>query len=578
MEASPSSGNAPLTVKFNAKAFDTSNTTITRYNLSFGDNSSSWSNYFGGHYNHVYEKKGTYTAVLTATNAKGLTAVDQVIINVNSNPPIAYAKANPSNGSVPLIVNFTASGTDLDGQIELYEWDFDGDGEFDFSSTSSGNATYSYTQEGEFHPVFRITDDDGLRGTANLKLIAVRVGPPNSPSAKATADANNGNAPLNIIFNGVASDPDNNIVKYEWDFDGDGIYEWVSQNTSSIPYSYTKPGNYYPSFRVTDETNLQAIDYMHIKVDIQASLKILKESQTFNINRGEAITILPSLSANIPAAIKIKNNDGSVVKSISVNNNESHIDWDGKDNSGTVVPDGVYYAILEYTIENEINVIDSSLTTGNEKYNPPFDKLPSTPYSFNPYADENLPVGFTLNKASFVSSHFICFEGKKHVRTLLNKKIFGSGHHTVYWDGIDDSGRLANYCINNDVIFGVIGHTLPDNAFVIQGGRPILTNFEADPNFFSPFSIRKHISPIKIKFNLSEFSNILTKIYPVGKTDPIRIITTNNISEGDNYIIWDGKDASGFYVKENDYRIAVQAQDIEGNLSMIRYTMVKISY
>jgi PKD repeat protein len=53
-------------------------------------------------------------------------------------------------------------------------------------------------------------------------------------------------------LNGVATDPDNDIVLYEWDFDGDGTFDHTSQNDGRTTYAYSRTGTYLATFRVTD--------------------------------------------------------------------------------------------------------------------------------------------------------------------------------------------------------------------------------------------------------------------------------------------------------------------------------------
>ncbi|MCP4112566.1 MAG: hypothetical protein GY749_44740 [Desulfobacteraceae bacterium] len=215
-----------------------------------------------------------------------------------------------------------------------------------------------------------------------------------------------------------------------------------------------------------------------------------------------------------------------------------------------------------------------------EQYDPKYDELSSTPYIFHPFNDENLPIGFTLTRASEISIFLGCFKQEIHVRTLVNRVPFGAGDHVIYWDGMDDAGYVANNCPGvNQVIYGVNGFTLPDNAIVTQGSKPVITDFSADPNYLSPLSRGQlDSSVITISFNVSELSNVNVNIFPVGEGEPVRTITQNNVLAGDNSIVWDVKNASGYYVNTGDYRISARAQDMEGNSSMEMYTVVRISY
>ena len=56
-----------------------------------------------------------------------------------------------------------------------------------------------------------------------------------------------------VQFNGAGtSDEDGVIVLYEWDFDGDGIYELSSEDNGRTTNIYNTEGEYTPTLRVTD--------------------------------------------------------------------------------------------------------------------------------------------------------------------------------------------------------------------------------------------------------------------------------------------------------------------------------------
>ncbi|RMG89947.1 MAG: PKD domain-containing protein, partial [Chloroflexi bacterium] len=90
--------------------------------------------------------------------------------------PVAIVNADPTFGSVPLDVTFTASATDVDGSVVLYEWDFDGDGFYDWSSTINGNTSHQYTTGGNYVAVLRVTDNLGLAGKTLVKIGAAEPG------------------------------------------------------------------------------------------------------------------------------------------------------------------------------------------------------------------------------------------------------------------------------------------------------------------------------------------------------------------------------------------------------------------
>lgn len=76
------------------------------------------------------------------------------------------------------------------------------------------------------------------------------------PVAVIAANPTSGPAPLTVNFDGTGSydlDPGDGITAYSWDLNGDSVF---GDSTSSTPsYTYTTPGTYIASLRVTDKHN-----------------------------------------------------------------------------------------------------------------------------------------------------------------------------------------------------------------------------------------------------------------------------------------------------------------------------------
>ena len=739
--ANPTSGYAPLTVYFTTNGEDPAGT-IEVFRWDF-DGDGTWDTYdtIARDYTHTYNTPGTYNAILYVKSSTGQTATASITITVENNPPVATADVVPSNGQVPLTVQLLGSGTDIDGHITLYEWDFDGDGVYDWSSTTTGNTTHTYTAEGTYQAVFRVTDDNGLTDTAIAVTTVVRVGPPGSPTATASASPTSGGAPLTVNFSGTATDPDNNIVLYEWDFDGDGVYDWSSSTTASTTYTYTKAGTHTATFRVTDETGLTGIDQILISVTISTSLSVsnntvgfLEEefinycqlagvtanaSSTYSyyypannaidgnpdtywvsaygdtpnqgastfievtfpspqavsqinvyggswwswygITRGRielfdasdtllyskeveipssyveipipeiqdvtrcrltalaanasypicslgelevgrvptepeptGTNINTSISASTRVSIYIKNADGNKVRTLV--NNEfremgSYSDyWDCRDDNGFIVNDGLYYAILAYEFEGSWHELDLTYTTGGTRHHFPFgsgcNQREPYKHDFSPFEDDLLPLTFRLCSAQEVTAFIGPLWGgtaETRIRTIVNRKAFPAGKHTIYWDGLDDQGNVAHPPPGDSLVTGFWRYDLPDNAIYMTGGRPVITNISAEPNYFSPFSEKcdqyGNDEGITVIYKVSEDVNFVElRVYNIKTGALVRTIKVNNVEAGEHAIFWDGKNNNNEYVDIGDYQIGIIAQDAEGNESMLRYTLVRIDY
>ena len=587
--ANPTSGLAPLTVHFTTDGEDPAGT-IEVFRWDF-DGDGRWDTYdtVARDYDHTYNHSGTYTAVLYVQSSTGATATANITITVGNNPPTATADIRPSNGQVPLTAQFFGSGSDSDGHIVLYEWDFDGDGTFDWSSTTNGNTSHTYTEIGTYHAVFRVTDNEGATATAVAMTSVVSVGPEGSPTAQGSATPDTGPAPLTVQFSGTGTDPDGTIVQYEWDFENDGVFDWSSNSNGSTTHTYTTPGTYIAAFRVTDNDGKTGVDYVLIDVGIQVSLTVSDQDRTFNPYSGETLKIVTSINAPIPANVVIRNSDGETVRTIPLDTslpNPVVVFWDGKDDNNIPVPDGIYYAILRYQYNGSWHEYDLS-NTGGQRFVPSRKSTGGSSWSpalSRPFEDKFLPIHFSLNRAAEVTLFVgILWNTNTRIRTIYNRVPMPAGQHTVYWDGLDDAGNVAQPPPGNYLILGIWGYTLPDNAMYLTGGRPEISNVAATPNYFCPFSekcdAQGNDEGILLSYNLSEDAvSVELRVYSIETGYLVRTEVINNVSAGDNVFFWDGKNNNGEYVDMGDYQVGLIATDGEGNKSMLSYTLVRINY
>ncbi|MFB9359967.1 PQQ-dependent sugar dehydrogenase, partial [Actinoplanes nipponensis] len=82
--------------------------------------------------------------------------------------PIPKITATPTLGEAPLTVTFSSAGTtDPDGDSLRYAWDFDADGIVD---SRQPNAVHTFTENGNYRPVLKVTDPTGRWASAELLL------------------------------------------------------------------------------------------------------------------------------------------------------------------------------------------------------------------------------------------------------------------------------------------------------------------------------------------------------------------------------------------------------------------------
>ncbi len=174
-----------------------------------------------------------------------------LIIGGNSRPVVSVS-ASPQSGMAPLEVNFTIMAEDDDGTIAEYAWDFDGDGIFDGNSADNPiPLPHNYLMSGMYNAKFRVTDNEGAWDVDTVAIqVAGQFNQP--PTADLQVDVTYGDVPLTVSFNASdLSDPEGNIARYWWDFDGDGIFDGTTMNPY-VSHTYLNPGEYSVSVLVED--------------------------------------------------------------------------------------------------------------------------------------------------------------------------------------------------------------------------------------------------------------------------------------------------------------------------------------
>jgi PKD repeat protein len=166
--ANPTNGFVPLTVSFTSAGVDSASQTISNWNWSFGDGSTSTAQ----NPSHTYTNGGTFSPALIAANSNGV-PIAGVGTTITVSPLTVAFAANPTNGLVPLTVSFTSGGVDSSGHTNSnWNWTF-GDG----SSSTNQYPSHTYTNSGTFSPTLVATNDIGdvVFGSGTVLITAIAV-------------------------------------------------------------------------------------------------------------------------------------------------------------------------------------------------------------------------------------------------------------------------------------------------------------------------------------------------------------------------------------------------------------------
>ena len=166
----PTSGDPSLAVQFSGSA-DGGCPPYT-YSWDFGDGGSSSDQ----NPRYSFKTAGTYTARMTVTDSKGNSCQENVYSIMVGCPPLTCAaSANPTSGTAPLTVQFSAT---IDGGCPpyVYSWDI-GEG----GSSSEQNPSHYIATVGDYTAVLTVTDSEGNRCQNSVSYEAVLIPTPEKP-------------------------------------------------------------------------------------------------------------------------------------------------------------------------------------------------------------------------------------------------------------------------------------------------------------------------------------------------------------------------------------------------------------
>jgi hypothetical protein len=204
----------------------------------------------------VIEKTGEFLVTCEIMGDKGTLAAQTVKIGVVPGG-VSVSAGGPYKTTLNKPVNLLGEAKSRKGQITRYEWHISNSGKPDYVMTENAAVSHTFTKSGDHKAVFtvRLADGSAASDTATVSVTSLR------PTANAGADV----VPKSdgkVWLIGMGSSPNGKIVKYEWDFDGDGVFDWSSESSGEVERVFKTYAS--PVFRVTDADGNTATDTIRV--------------------------------------------------------------------------------------------------------------------------------------------------------------------------------------------------------------------------------------------------------------------------------------------------------------------------
>ncbi len=220
------------------------------------------------------DASGTFTARLKVTDSKGLTGGAQATWIVNRKQKVkAASKSTQCNLVTPFQVKLEYEDKDDTLAAWYVVWpDTLGKGlldtvplrssnEIGVKHSGTGYAQRQWNKTGVYPARLCARSGDGRTLCDELKLTVFNANP--------TCKINTGLKPVPgapIQLRGDAKDPDGKLIRFEWDLDGDGKYEWRRDANDPVPFTFARKGKFPVAFRVTSADGAMARDSVRLEV------------------------------------------------------------------------------------------------------------------------------------------------------------------------------------------------------------------------------------------------------------------------------------------------------------------------
>ncbi len=315
---------------------------------------------------------------------------------------------------------------------------------------------------------------------------------------------------------------------------------------------------------------LSAIDKAgHVSVRTQAvtldNVKITSVSAapaTIDPLAGEQVTISYVLDRDAAVTLEIYDEKTRTVVSRLVNNRPrpggmNQEKWDGKDDSGNVLPPEAYYF--------RISAEDGATGRGrflDDYTSPATENRMIDAGKLDPYRNQPARIGWDMSQPGRLSMKIT--GGGGDVQTLFENRPFARGHQVAYWDGYRDDGTRASGAFN--VYFGVPAG-LPRNAIILEYRSLDVTAVSCEAFLIIP--TYGEIS--SIKYVLTRDVRTEIEIIDPNGSHFRTLLPSTPQAAGSYSIEWDGTADDGKLVSvEGDYAVKIIAADPVSGLTVTR--------
>ncbi len=187
-------------------------------------------------------------------------------------PPLAEFYPSPMEGNTTTIFDFDSRQSSNEGTLDtmlFFRWDWNNDGEWDTNFTRARHLDHRFWIKGTYTVVMEASNQGGLRDTISTTIDVVQGY--SAPHPKLIVSPGSGHIKTEFVLDasGTTDDEDSiSLLKFRWDFEGDGFYDTQWNSEPIIKHVYSGPSYYSAKVQVRDPGGLNAESDQAIMVTI----------------------------------------------------------------------------------------------------------------------------------------------------------------------------------------------------------------------------------------------------------------------------------------------------------------------
>lgn len=306
---------------------------------------------------------------------------------------------------------------------------------------------------------------------------------------------------------------------------------------------------------------------------------------TFNPEDGEDTDIVVGLDKqadDLTVEVRI---DGDYVKVDGTRHDVSSgtFTWDGEDENGDIVADGIYTYRITATNSFGTNTATGTVRVDTDEdggvdhdddYGDLIDNIDTDRDDFNPEDDEKVKLEFDVVKNSVKVTVDVLDEDDDVIRTLFSNKSYDdSNNNTVSWDGEDKDGDIVNdgdYTIRiratksgypnevayRDVEVDTDGSSNGDDDFEDDYGN-LIDNVDVENALFEP----KEGERAKLLFDVEQ-DNVDITVDVIDRDEDVEkdLVDKQYDDSNNNSVYWNGRDEDNDYSDDDLYLFRIRAE------------------